>query len=133
TASQLALQFGVSEATVKRDGVFAKVIDKITAEYGDPEVKRHLLGADVKLTQGLARLLLRKPPEERKALVRQLVEQGELPRVKKEGRSAVAKPKQVAEALVARLKVKGDDHALAVLEQMARLLGREVSQKSSDK
>jgi prolyl-tRNA editing enzyme YbaK/EbsC (Cys-tRNA(Pro) deacylase) len=73
------------------------------------------------------------PPEERKAAVDQLVEQGELPRAKKKKRSAAQKPKQVAQTLVARLKVKGDEHALAVLEQMARLLGREVSEKSSDK
>jgi hypothetical protein len=56
-----------------------------------------------------------------------------LPRAKKKERPAAHPPKQVAQALVARLKTKGDDHALAVLEQMARLLGREVSEKSSDK
>jgi hypothetical protein len=133
TASQLAGKFGVSEMTVKRDGVFAKVIDKIVADYGDPEAKRKLLGADVKLTYGLARQLLKMPPDERKAAVQQLIELGELPRAKKKERSAAHQPKQVAQALVARLKAKGDDHALAVLEQMARLLGREVSGKSSDK
>jgi len=85
------------------------------------------------LTQGLTRLLLKMPPEKRKAAVQQLIEQGEFPRAKKKERSAAHQPKQVARALVARLKTKGDAHALAVLEQMARLLGREVSEKSSDK
>ena len=51
----------------------------------------------------------------------------------KKERPTAQQPKQVAQALVARLKVKGDEHALAVLEQMARLLGREVSEKSPDK
>ena len=112
--------------------MFAHILDKLVEEYGDPEARRKLLGADVKLTHGLARYLLRMPPEKRKAAVDQLVEQGELPRAKKK-RSAAQKPKQVAQTLVARLKIKGDEHALAVLEQMARLLGREVSEKSSDK
>ena len=133
TAVRLAVKYGVSEMTIKRDGVFAKVIDKIASDYGDPEIKRRLLGADVKLTHGLARLLLKMPPEERKAAVAQLVELGELPRAKKEKTSSARQPRQVAQALVARLKVKGDEHALAVLEQMARLLGREVSEKPSEK
>ena len=133
TAQQLAEKYGVSEMTVKRDAVFAKVIDKLVDEVGDPESRRKLLGADVKLTHGLARFLYKMPPEERKAAVSQLIEQGELPRAKKEGRPKAQQPKQVAQSLVARLKVKGDEHALAVLEQMARLLGREVSEKAPDK
>lgn len=133
TALQLAEKYGVSEKTIKRDGVFALVIDKLVAEHGDPEARRKLLGADVKLTQGLARLLYKMPPEQRKTAVDQLIEQGELPRAKKKERATASKPKQVAEALIARLKAKGEEHALAVLEQMARLLGREVSEKSSDK
>ena len=76
TAERLADQYGVAEKTIRRDGIFAQIIDKLVAEYGDPEVKRHLLGADVKLTQGLARLVLKKPLEERKAAVKQLVEHG---------------------------------------------------------
>ena len=129
TALQLARKYGVSDMTVKRDGVFAKVIDRIVADHGDPEAKRKLLGADVKLSHGLARHLQQVPAEERKAAVQQLIDLGEFPRAKKE-RSGAAKPKQVAETLVARLKAKGDEHALAVLEQMARLLGREVSEKA---
>ena len=71
--------------------------------------------------------------EERKAAVEQLVELGEPPRAKKERRSAARQPKEVAQSIVARLKGKGEDHARAVLQQMARLLGREVSEKSSEK
>jgi hypothetical protein len=133
TASQLAGKFGVGEATVKRDGVFAKVIDRMVAEYGDPDIKRKLLGADVRLTHGLARFLLKMPAGERKAAVEKLIEQGEWPRSKKEGRPAAARPRQVAEALVTRLKVKGDAHAISVLQQMARLLGFDVIEQSSEK
>jgi len=72
-------------------------------------------------------------PEKRKAVVQQLIDTGEFPRGKKKERSRAHQPKQVARILVARLKIKGADHALAVLEQMARFLGREVREKSSDK
>jgi hypothetical protein len=129
TAETLAERYGVSEKTIRRDGMFAQIIDKIADECGDPEAKRKLLGADVKLTHGLARFLSKQEPEERKAAIKQLIELGELPRVKKRKRSGAHQTKQVAQALVSRLKSKGDEHALAVLEQMARLLGREVSGK----
>jgi hypothetical protein len=130
TAGQLAEKYGVAEMTIKRDGLFAEVIDKIVEEYGDPEVKRKLLGADVKLTQGTARVLLRMPAKERKAAVDELVEKGELPRAKK-GSAPVRKPKEVAQSLVARLQKKGEGHAKSVLQQMARLLGMEVVEKGS--
>lgn len=130
TAKQLADKYGVSEKTIKRDGVFAHIINKIVEEYGDPELKRSLLGADVKLTHGLARFLFKMSPDKRKPLVERLIETGEFPREKKEKRTAVHQPKQVAQSLVARLKVRGDEHARAVLEQMAKLLGLAVSEKA---
>ena len=34
----------MSEKTIKRDGVFALVIDKIVADYGDPEIRRNSSG-----------------------------------------------------------------------------------------
>lgn len=132
TARQLAEQYGVSEKTIKRDGVFALAIDRIVAEHGDPELKRKLLGADVKLTHALARWLLVKPPGERKAAVDQLIEQEAIPRPKKEGVLSARPPKEMAESLVTRLKAKGDEHARAVLEQMADLLGLVVRDKPSE-
>jgi hypothetical protein len=128
TAAQIAEKYGVSEKTVKRDSVFALVIDKIVADYGDPEIKRKLLGADVKLTQGTARTLLKMPAKVRKAAVDQLIEKGELPRAKK-GRMSARRPKEVAQGLVARLQKKGEGHARSVLQQMARMLGMEVVEK----
>ncbi len=133
TAKVLSKKYGVGEMTIKRDAVFAKVIDKIVEDHGDPEIKRKLLGADVKLTHGLARLLLKMSVEERKAAVDQLVENGEMPRAKKGGASATRKPKEVAQSLIAHLDKKGDGQAQAVFKQMARLLGYEVSEKSSDR
>jgi hypothetical protein len=105
-AGEVARKYGVSEKTVKRDAVFAQVIDRIADEYRDAEVKRKLLGADVRLTQGTARVLLRMPAEKRKKAVDELVEKGELPRAKKEARPS-ARPKEVAQGLVASSRRKG--------------------------
>lgn len=132
TSAKVAEKYGVSEKTIKRDGLFADVIDKIVEEYGDPEIKRKLLGADVKLTQGAARVLLRMPAKERKAAVDELVEKGELPRAKKGG-GITRRPKEVAQSLIARLKAKGEGHARSVLQQMAKMLGMEVVEKTSEK
>jgi hypothetical protein len=132
TGEVLAQKYGVSEKTVRRDGAFAKVIDTIVEEYGDQEVKRKLLGADVRMTQGTARMLLKMPAKERKAAVDQLVEKGELPRPKK-GTASARKPKEVAQGLVSRLQKKGEAHAKSVLQQMAKLLGMEVVEKGSEK
>ena len=112
--------------------MFARVIDRIVEEYGDPEVKRRLLGADVRLTQGTARVLLRMPAEKRKKAVDELVEKGELPRARK-GPKPVRKPKEVAQSLVANLQKKGEGHAMSVVQQMARLLGMEVAKGDEEK
>jgi hypothetical protein len=133
TAAQAALKYGVSEKTVKRDGAFAEAVDRIAVEYGDPEVKRKLLGADVRLTQGTARVLLKTPAEERKAAVDQLIEKGELPRREKDNPRQTAKPREVAQSLVARLQRKSEAHAKSVLQQMAKLLGMEVVEKDGGK
>ncbi len=133
TAERLAEKYGVSYKTIRRDGVFAQVIDKIVSDHGDPESKRKLLGADVKLTQGTARVLLKMPAEERKAAVDQLIDQGELPRAKTAGYTITSRPKDVAQSIVARLQKKGESHARSVLQQMARLLGMVVAEKSADK
>ena len=132
TAVKLAEKYGVSEKTVKRDAVFAMVIDKIAADYGDQEVKRKLLGADVKLRQGTARVLYRMSPADRKKAVDHLIEFGELERAKK-GSAAGRKPRDVAQSLVERLKAKGEAHAKSVLQQMAKLLGMEVMEKEGGK
>jgi hypothetical protein len=132
TAQRLAEKYGVAEMTVKRDGVFAQVIDKIVADHGDPEVRRKLLGADVKLTQGTARVLLKMQAGERKKAVDELIEKGELPRTKKGSTAASPKPKEVAQSFIARLNKKGEGHAHAVFKQMARLLGFDIAEKASD-
>jgi hypothetical protein len=126
----LSEKYGVSPKTVKRDARFALAVDQVVADYGDPEVKRKLLGADVKLTRVEARALLKIPAGERKAAVDQLIEDGELPREKKE--AVARRPKEIAESLIARLKAKGEGHARSVVQQMARLLGLEVAEKPAE-
>ena len=127
TAVKLAEKYGVSGKTIKRDAIFAHVIDKIVADYGDPEIKRKLLGADVKLTQGTARVLFRMPAEQRKAAVDQLLEQGELPRARSGVLPHVRRSWPNPSSPASRQKVT--EHARSVLQQMARLLGMEVTEK----
>jgi hypothetical protein len=57
------------------------------------------------------------------------LQQGEFPRAKKEGKPSARQARGVAQSLLTRLKARGDDHAKAVLRQMASLLGLEVSEK----
>ena len=83
TAQVLAEKFRVAEMTIKRDALFARAVDKIIEDYGKPEIRRQLLGADVKLTQGTAKVLLKMDAKERKAAVDRLLKDGELPRAKK--------------------------------------------------
>jgi len=128
TAQQLAEKYGVSEKTIKRDAIFAQVVDKIVEDYGEPEIKRKLLGADVKLTQGTARVLLKKSGKDRKAAVDDLLVHGELTRAKKAA-APKPRPKDVAQALVTRLQSKGEGHVRSVLQQMARLMGMEIINK----
>jgi hypothetical protein len=130
TAVVLAEKYGVSDKTVKRDAIFALAIDRIVEEYGDSQIKRKLLSADVRLTYGTARKLLRLSAAERKTAINQLIEQGDLPHVKKEKKSP-GKPKDVAQSLIARLRAKGDRHARAVVQQMATLLGLEMEEKGT--
>jgi hypothetical protein len=79
----------------------------------------------VKLTHGLARRLLEMPAAARLAAVKQLLEAGELPRANRSEKSPGHGPQEVAESLVTRLRKKGDGHARAVVEHMARLVGME--------
>jgi len=130
TAKRLADSYGVSEKTIKRDGRFAEAVDRIVAEYGDPDIRRNLLGGDVKLTHGTANVLLKKSTAELKAAVDQLIEQGGLPRARKAG-AAGRRPKKMAETLISRLQAKGDKYARSVLQHMASLLGMVVGENSS--
>jgi hypothetical protein len=93
---------------------------------------RNVLLADVKLTQTLARRLLKTPADERKDIVRRLVELGELPRSRKAGTSSAADATEAAQSLVARLQPKGDEYAREVIRQTARLLGLKVGEESAD-
>ncbi len=112
TAQQLALKYQVSPITIKRDGKFAQAVDRIAAAHGDPDVKRRLLGGDVRLKLGLARGWLKLPAEELKAAVDQFIEQADEPVVgKKKGAAAGRDPEELAQALFKRLQPRGQERA----------------------
>ncbi len=130
TAGLLSQKYGVSEKTIKRDAIFAKTVDKIVEEYPDPDLRRKLLGADVRLSQGLAGKLLKMTSAKRKSMIDRLLAEGELPRSTEGEKVSARKPKEVAQDIVSRLQKKGEAHARAVLQQMARLLGMEIPTKT---
>ena len=129
TAMRLAEKYGVSDKTIKRDAVFAKAVDRIVLDYGDPEVRRTLLGADVRLTHAAVKALLAAPAQGRKAAVDRLILEGGTPR--KQADPSARRPQAVAQSLVARLQAKGEAHARSVVLRMARLLGLEVAEEPS--
>jgi hypothetical protein len=133
TSLQVAEKYGVAEKTIRRDGLFARAIDQLVADYGQPEVKRKLLGADVKMTPGTAKVLLKMPAEERKQAMDHLIEFGELPRAKKEADRSAQRPRRVAQRILASLEKKGEDYARSVVNQLVRLLGLEVVDPAAGK
>jgi hypothetical protein len=136
TSMQVADKYGVAEKTIRRDGQFAQDIDQLVVDYGQPEVKRKLLGADVKMTPGTARVLLKMPAEERKKAMDHLIEFGELPRAHKAGEErdrAEQRPRRVAKRLLASLEKKGEVYARAVVNQLVRLLGLQVVDPAAGK
>jgi hypothetical protein len=126
TAERLAACYGVSAKTIKRDGVFAQMLDQLVEESSDADLRRKLLGADVALTPRRARLLLTKPAAKRKLALQYLLEPGKWAPGTKPRTGSAAKPKDVAQAIMARLTAKGEGYARAVLRHLARLLGFEV-------
>jgi hypothetical protein len=85
----------------------------------------------VKLTHGLARLLLLETAEARKTLVDQLLREDKLPYGQQQTKSSSRKPKDVALTLFDQIKKKSKKHQHAVLKELAVLLGLEVVEKST--
>jgi hypothetical protein len=136
TAGQLAEKYGVAEMTIKRDAVFAQVIDKIVEEYGNEEIRRKLLGADVKLTQGTARVLLRMPSKQRKASVDQLIEQGELPRTKrdqaKKRERTITLPKRPKQFVTSMLEHFSQDEIAEVYKALGEAIEKQKGQEGEE-
>jgi hypothetical protein len=132
TSVRLAEKYGVSEKTIRRDATFAQVVDRIVAEYGNEEIKRKLLGADVKLTQGTARALLKMPDDKRKAAVDQLVEQGEIPRAKKEQTKrrerTITLPKRPEQFVTSLLEQFSEDEVAEVYRALGEAVEKQKGQ-----
>jgi hypothetical protein len=128
---RVGAQYGVSAQTVKCDAIFARAIDRIVQDHGDPEVRRRLLGADVRLTSAGAIAMAQMPLAEREKVLKHLLDQGEMPRPVR-AKPPAARPKEAAEALFARLQRRGEGHARAVARHLARLAGLEVAGKPDD-
>ncbi len=132
TAEELAGKYQTSPRTIKRDGIFARVVDRVAAAHGDPDVRRRLLGGDVHLKLGPARAWLKLPAAQLQAAVDQFIEQAdEPPDRKKTGTPAGRTPEQLARALLTRLQNRGEQHTRAVVGHLAGLLGMQLIETAS--
>lgn len=63
TAALLAKEFNVSEATIKRDGIFAEGVDVIGK--GNPELRQQILSGDTKLSKKEINSIAKEQPSEK--------------------------------------------------------------------
>ena len=129
TAELLAKHYEVGSATIKRDGQFAKLLDAVLQQAGMEDKRWQLLGGDMKLNRAVVKKLSTLKGKELKKQLEHLLKEGRLPR-KERTEAAKASAKEVAKskatAFVTSLKAKDAKLPLAVLKEMASLLGCKV-------
>jgi len=126
TAKRLADEYKVGEATIRRDGRFAKAVDSVAENCGD-KAKQAILARDANLSRGAVLRLAKMKAKEQQKAVQELLEKGKLPRrhaAKKRATITLpTEPKSLAEKLFKGLGAKGSSE---VLEALTKLLeGRE--------
>jgi hypothetical protein len=129
TAEKLAKEYEVGSATIKRDGQFARLLDAVLQQAGMEDKRWQLLGGDMKLNRAVVKKLSTLKGKELKKHLEHLLKEGRLPR-KERTEAAKASAKEVAKskatAFVTSLKAKDEQLPLAVLKEMAALLGCKV-------
>ncbi len=131
TAQRLAQKYGVGAMTIKRDGVFAQLIDKLVAEYGDPEAQAETAGCRCQTDAGPGSAVAENAGRQA---------QGGCGRVGREGGTAAwEQGNAVCSATegggtgpACSTPEEGRGARASVLQQMAKLLGMEVAQKGSN-
>lgn len=126
TAEKLEREYEVSPATIRRDGQFARLLDGVLQQAGVEDKRWQLLGGDVKLNRSVVKRLADLKGKELKKQVEHLLKHGRLLRTK-QAPTPAASPKAVAkssaESFVTKLKAKDEKLPVAVLKEMALMLG----------
>jgi hypothetical protein len=125
TAEAVAERYGVSPATVRRDGSFAEDVDTIAADCGEG-AKQAILGGTSGVTREEVGELARMEPEARQEAANEALSGGKKPRARDtRQKPAVTQitvpvdPKELARAVLERL---GRERAAEVRDELGRLL-----------
>jgi hypothetical protein len=111
TADRLAAEYKVDQRTIKRDALFAQAVDLLSKHCGE-DVKQEVLTRNARMPRRAALQLARLDKATQQRLVKQLREEGKLPRPllpRPEGQRMVslpADPKGWAQAVLERLGTK---------------------------
>ena len=133
TAEKLAKEYEVGPATIRRDGQFARLLDTVLQQANMEDKRWELLGGDVHLNRGAVKKL---SALKGKALTKQLeylLQHGKLPRAVRSDSAASVTAKTRATALVNSLKSKDEKLPVAVLKEMATMLGFKLTAVESKK
>lgn len=123
TAKRLAEEYKVGEATIRRDGRFAKAVDGIAANCGD-KAKQAILARDAGLSRGAVVRLAKMKPKDQEKFIQELLEKGKPPR-RSAGRKKVTitlprEPKTLAQKLFESLGAKGSTEVMEVLGELLK-------------
>jgi hypothetical protein len=123
TAKRLAEEYKVGEATIRRDGKFARAVDSIAENCGE-KAKQAILARDAGLTRGaVVRLAKMKVKDQQKA-IQELLEKGKLPRraaaKKRPTITLPTEPKSLAQKLFENLGAKGSSEVMEVLAELLK-------------
>jgi hypothetical protein len=132
TAEALAAEFHVSAATIQRDGEFAAAVNAVAAICGE-DVKPWILARGAKLTCGMVLGLAEMEPEEQRAVVAVLQENGRMPRSwRNHGRPAtITLPSEPVELARELVRKRGRAWAEAVAAALISVLGGGDGQPST--
>jgi hypothetical protein len=123
TAKRLADEYKVGEATIRRDGKFARAVDSVAENCGE-KAKQAILARDAGLTRGAVVRLSRMKAKDQQKAIQELLEKGKLPRqYRTKKRSTITlptEPKSLAERLFQGLGVQGSSEVLAALTKLLK-------------
>jgi hypothetical protein len=133
TAEKLAKEYEVGSATIKRDAQFARLLDAVLKQCEMEDKRWQVLGGDIHLNRSAVKKLSQMTGRQQKKAIEHLLKHGKLPRAgRADSRKAsgAMTAKNRATALVKSLKRKDEKLPVAVLKELASLLGYRVAEKS---
>lgn len=127
TARRLGEEFKVGEATIRRDGQFAKAVDSIADSCG-MKAKQAILARDAGLSRGGVVRLARMKPKEQQKYIQELLDTGKRSRrsagQKRGSLTLPTEPKSLAQKLIEKMGAKASSEVLEALTELLKQQGR---------